>query len=95
MKITEEKFNEFIQCLNEVESFRPLVQKVLDIIESYGLEVARLFDGLTDYSVKRITKTFNMYRDNGFSREEAILLVLNSKVALLEALNNYNKAKKS
>lgn len=94
MKITEEEFNEFVAILNEAESFRPLVKKVLDTIESYGPELARLFDDLADYSVKRNAKTFNMYRDNGFSRKEAMLLVLNSKVALSEALNNHNKGKK-
>ena len=93
MKFTEEDLNVFTTILDEAESFRPLVKKVIDTIESYGPELSGLFDDLIDYSIKRNTKTFNMYIKAGFSREEAMLFILNSKVALVDALNNHNKKK--
>lgn len=93
MKFTEEDIQMFITILDGAESFRPLVNKALDVAESYGPELAALFDGLFDYSVQRNTDTFNQYCNNGFSREEAMLLTLNSNVALNDALNKTNKRK--
>lgn len=93
MKFTEEDIQMFITLLDGAESFRPLVNKALDVVKSYSPELATFFDGLFDYSVQRVTNTFNQYCNNGFSREEAMLLTLNSNVALNDALNKTNKRK--
>jgi hypothetical protein len=93
MKFTEEDINNFVEIMAAAESLRPLVHQASDVIKSYGSELAMLVDALVNYTIKRNTNTFNQYCSNGFSREEALLLVLNSKAALQDALNNRKGAK--
>lgn len=88
MQFSEEDFNNILDMLQQAEKFRPLVNNILDVVESYGPEVSRLLDDVVDYSIKRNTKTFKMYQKRGFSREEAMQFILNSHVALANSLKN-------
>ncbi len=94
MKKNKIDLSDILDVLDQAEQFRPLVKKMLKVFKSYGPEISKVIDDLIDYSVKRNTKTFNMYLKEGFTREEAMLFLLNSKIALENAINNTNRSKK-
>ena len=94
MKIDIEEVEGLIML---AKAYKPLIEKVADeVVGDYAPILGKVVDGLREYSIKSNTDSFKQYVENGFTREEALLLVINTRASLQEALSNVsgNKTKK-
>ena len=97
MKLEADEISEILEFINQAEVFRPVVDKALDTIETFGPEfqkIADIFDNLRKYVVKGSIASFEEFQKAGFSREEAMLLTLDTKMAFIKIIQqNKNKEK--
>lgn len=54
-------------------------------------DIKNMFCKLNDHLAAENARLFLYYLENGFTREEAMLLVIDSKVALKKIVGDYNK----
>ena len=94
MKFDKLDFEQAVALLEEAEALRPIVRLFLDALKSYGSEIREIPEAMSDWLVKRTIKHVKTFEDAGFTRDEAILLTIDLKYSLREALNRTNKATK-
>ena len=81
MKLTQEDIKLFMELIAKSEELRPLVNKIIDVLESYGPELDRVMRTLITSAAQRNSYSFNLYLSTGFSREEAMMLILNTNIS--------------
>ncbi|MFH1952535.1 MAG: hypothetical protein ABIL06_13060 [Pseudomonadota bacterium] len=95
MKITSEDIAELSEIIKEVDQFRPLVTMILDTLKSFGPELKQIPESIVLWGIDLKIAMIKRIEDAGFSREEAILLVIDFRLALQEAIlrasTAYNK----
>lgn len=94
MKLTQEDIKLFMELIDKSEEFRPVVNKIIDVLESYGPELDRVMRTLFTRAEQRNSDSFNLYLSNGFSREEAMMLILNTNISLQESVKSNIKRRK-
>ena len=85
-----------LEILEDVESFRPVVQKGAEALKSFGPELAGVFDALIDYSVDtraRMVKRF--VEEHGFSHEDAIFMTSDIMSTVARSMRDASKNQKS
>lgn len=85
--------NEILAVVGAFEEYMPVVEKVVPLIGKAGSELRPLIEQLTDFSVDMQLRAITRYENAGMSREQAVLLTINTKAAVIDALKN-NNAKK-
>jgi CRISPR/Cas system-associated protein Cas7 (RAMP superfamily) len=90
MTVSKEEIQEIIQLITE-NDFTPIVVASLTLLESYASLFVPSIEKLIDSQVKFTERSINAYQTAGFTREEAILLCLNSKVAMNEYLDKIGR----
>lgn len=88
MKITQETVRDIEELLETVEEFRPFVKAVVETVRSFGPELESLLCPMKDWLQKERIKAIKEYENAGFSREHAILLTIDSNIALEKMINN-------
>ncbi len=73
---------ELLLTFDEAEEYRPIVARVFKLLKSYGPGISDLLDGIFDYSIKRRIRSVNILESNGFSRDDAINLVMDEWYAM-------------
>lgn len=69
--------------------FKPAASEAVDVlIKDYGPEIGKLAEVVRNHMVVSTDTTITQYIKLGYTRQEAILLTLNSKLALEEAFKN-------
>jgi hypothetical protein len=91
MKIDKKNIVGLIELLEEAENFRPLVRKFIDTIKSYGPEIDEILDTFLRKARSSKVDDIRFYLNNGFSEEEAILLTLDTRIAIKESLEKASK----
>ena len=97
MDLKADEISEILEFINQAEVFRPVVDKALDTIETFGPEfkkIADIFDNFRKYIVKGSIASFEEFQKAGFDREEAMLLTLDTKMAFMKMLNKNKDSKK-
>ena len=94
MKLTQEDIKLFMEFIAESEEFRPVVNQIIDVIKSYGPELDRIMDTLITHYVQINSDSFFLYLSKGFSREEAMMLILNTNISLQESVKSNIKRRK-
>jgi len=83
---------EEIEDLVEVgKEYIPAVEKAIDELAPI---LDKVFSRLSCYGREQNVKAMEFYLQNGFSREEGLLLIINSNVALQKMVDNMGKNKK-
>ena len=75
------KLSDAIGVIKEVKEIKELVDLVIPEVYPY---IERLSNGLVDLKMRQIKQ----YQDNGFTREEAILLTIDTFNSMQRAINN-------
>lgn len=93
MNITQEQITELISMMKMADDFKPLLKEVLKVVESYSVEFKDLIDKLRKYARESKVENIKYYESMGFSKDQAILLAIDSEVAIRRLSNkmNYNK----
>jgi hypothetical protein len=79
------------EIINIVDPYLPLVDEIL---EKAGPILDKIFSRLTQYERENTVKSIKYYESEGFSRADAILLTINSNVALQKVLENTSAKRK-
>lgn len=95
MKIDQEMVELIGEIVIGAEQYRPLVQQVLTTVKSFAPELKDIPEALSEYIVKNKKKIFDMHIAEGFTREESILLMINSNASLSKAMESWSKASNS
>jgi len=74
--MTKNEIQGIIELINVAEEFKPIVRKVLDVVNVYKPELEELGNLFTAAIVSQKTNTFHGFVSNGFSREEAMQLTI-------------------
>lgn len=78
----------------EIVEITELVKKYLPVIKELGSELIPLTESFFDYIVDLNLRMIARYEKAGLEHREAVMLVLSNRVALQDAVNNYNNQKK-
>jgi hypothetical protein len=76
------------------EAFRPYLPLVDETIDELAPILDKVFGRMLQYIREQTKNTFNYYLEQGFSRQEAMLLTLNASAALQKTLENIKTNKK-
>lgn len=72
------------EILTVASALTPMADAVADILEQYGPALRRVASGFNSAMTDLTIQAFNQYIQAGFSRDEAILLVISNKNAMAE-----------
>jgi hypothetical protein len=85
---------EILEIVTALDEFTKVIKTVRPTIIDFGNEIKPIIESfsntLVDFNVNAITR----YREHGFTKEEAILLTLNTKFSIMEAFKNMDNTKK-
>ena len=85
------KPSDAIEIVEIAEEYFPVVKKAIPLIKKLGKEFKPLMDALSDNFVDSNVRCIKRYQDNGFTRDEAILMTISTRVSIQEAVRNMNK----
>lgn len=92
LNMSEKQVSEALKILSDVENFVPVADALSRALEIYGPYLGDAVDKVVDYKVARTIESFKQYEAGGFTRQEAMLLLLNSRVATQDSLRNMREA---
>jgi hypothetical protein len=87
--MSEEDLKQIRMYFELAKSFAPLADEALEVVFAYGPILRKLMDSIVDYQVFRTTLTIKQFEMLGMTREEAIMLTINNKVGLQEAIDQW------
>ena len=92
MKITMEEIKDFSEILEEAESFRPLVEMILDALKSYSEEFKEIPEAFSRWVVDNRIKSIAQYKKAGFTKNDAIIMTLDDVFAVKKLYEKMNKS---
>lgn len=90
MKLPQEDIKELLNYVSLADDFKPVFKEILKILESYGSELNVVIKNISKTLADNKIEIIRYYQDAGFTKEEAILLTINSGHALTKTLSNIN-----
>jgi hypothetical protein len=89
----DQKVTEILEAMEAEAEFRLVIKRGLEIVKSYGPDLKELVrgvaSGMADIKIEMIHK----YEANGFTREEAIFLVMDEWFAIARNARTGGKKK--
>jgi len=93
MKLEAKDVEELGNLLTAVKLFVPIADEVVTTLFEYGPTLQRLVDALTKHHRTTNLEAFQFYTKNGFTRSEALLLVLNTNTNLQQLMQSLSNVK--
>lgn len=91
MNIDGEGFEGLEEYIALAKEFKPVAGAIVDIIKSYGPELKDLAESICDGAVDLKIRAIQRYVDSGiFTKEEAMLLVMDSALAIQRIMSGAN-----
>ena len=87
----KEEIEDIVDLMEQAEDFRPIIQKGIEILKSYGPELDELFTLLISAINRKRVESFNQLRCD-FTREEAFELLLDTETRIAYRMKNINKS---
>jgi len=82
----KETIAEILALIGSAKEFKPIVESGLEALKEYLPYLDELYSKLLDYQIEKTVYAIKKYKELGLSDEVAVLLVLNSKIAMQDAL---------
>lgn len=83
---------EVVELVDEAEQLVDIFTALIPVIQKAGIEAEPLLTSLVDYKVELTCRAFDKYITHGFSREEALNIILSNKENLQKALHSIQNA---
>lgn len=81
------KPEEIVELIDAAKAYKPAIPQIVSIIEECGEEIAPLIDKLVIYTTdKKAESVKRLMEKHSFSKEEAILLTVDTSVSILKQL---------
>jgi hypothetical protein len=93
MKMTKEDLKDFVEMIEEAETFRPIIKLFIDALKSYSGEIREIPEMVRKWHVEQRIATIRQYEDAGFSSDAAITMTLDD-IAAIKRLANKIEFKK-
>jgi len=83
---------EFIEILKEIQEYKPVAQLVVRGVKEFGPDVYELMETISNGVVDLRASAIKRYQEeHGFTKEEAMLLVMNTYETLFKNIDIANK----
>ena len=96
--LSEEDTKATDELLESIETYRPIISKVIDKAMSFGPELNKIFEAfvisLTKTTVDCRVLAIKRYQDNGFTKEEAMTMMLDDLSALRRSAQSFSTSKR-
>jgi len=86
----KEEIEDTIDLMEQAEDFRPIIQKGIKILKSYGPELDEIFDLLISAVNRKRAQSFKQLIKLEFTREEALALMLDAQTRMAQGIAQYN-----
>jgi hypothetical protein len=92
----KEEIEDIVDLMEQAEDFRPIIQKGIEILKSYGPELDEIATLLIQSLNRKRAESFKNLMDLGFRREEAFELLLDTQSRIAHRIKETNfSAKRS
>ena len=85
------------ELVNSVETYRPMISKLTDLIISFGPELKKVISplaiGLTDLAIESKARSVKQLMAKGFEKDDAITLTIDAMSDIARACRNINTKK--
>jgi len=85
----KEDIGEILEIVNMAKAFKPVIDESLSVLKEYVPCMKEIYGGFLDYGIETKDYAIKEYRERGYTKEEAILLVLDSSASLKSFLNKW------
>lgn len=85
---TNKDIAEFLELLDTAGELRPIFEKAINVLVGFGPEVSSLFRACSRGVANLHTEFFNQLLENGFTRDEAMMLTVDNKETFHSLLSN-------
>ena len=96
--LSDGDMEEIDEILKAVETYRPVISRVIDTAMSFGPELKKLFEplfcSLTEMTVDSRIMAIKRYEASGFTKEEAITMMLDDLSTIRRTAQSFNTSKK-
>lgn len=82
--------NDILEIVQEISAFKPIIKNAINGLKEYKEEYEEVTDFIRQEIIKSRIETFKGFVENGFSREEAMVLTLASIKDFNNELKNLN-----
>ena len=87
------KPEEIKEWVEEGGEYLEIFKAMLPLVKEVGSEIKPLLESISEFRTENTCKTFDAYIEHGFSREEALQLIMYNKQELSEFLQKVNYSK--
>lgn len=93
MKLDFDDIKEIAGYMELAKQLAPLADDVVETLFTYGPAIKKLFGAWADFNRATNKAAFDFYIGQDFTREEALLLVVNTNHSLRQLMQNIGKTK--
>lgn len=93
MKITVDDIQELTELLKEAETFRPIINEIINVLKSYSNELKFIPNSINEWITQNRINTINQYKDAGFNHDDAILMTLDDIYSIQKLQHKINNKK--
>jgi len=80
---------EILEIVSMARGFKPVVDETLSVLKEYVPCLKEVYSGFLDYGIEMKDYAIKEYGKRGYTKEEAILLVLDSNASFRSFLNKW------
>jgi len=85
----KEDINEILEMIGMAKGFTPVVDEAMVVLKEYVPYLKTIYERLLDYGIEKKDYSIKKYIELDYTREEAILLVLDSNLSFKSFLNKW------
>ena len=93
MKVSKEELKIIYELFGQYDQFKPIVGKSIEILKDFSGELKPLLEGANVFFTKLTIDKLRMYTEAGFTKEEALQLIIADKIAYREFFNKTKNSK--
>lgn len=93
MKLDKDDIKQILEVLEDMDSWRVLVDEMIRKVKSFGPTIKSLVDPLIDYSIEKRISTIKRFEKEGFTHQEAITLTLDIHQRIAASIQQANVKK--
>ena len=89
IEMEKEDIDEILEIVNMAKGFKPVVDESLSVLKEYVPCLKEVYSGFLDYGIEMKDYAIKEYGKRGYTKDEAILLVLDSNASFKSFLNKW------
>jgi len=87
----DKDIQDILELIALLERLAPHADKVAEAVLSYGPALKKVVEPFIDWRRRSVVEGFSYFLGQGMSREEALLLVLDERAAMMKAIAKIGK----